>query len=158
MKKHYTEKRRQWWLSPNNCISNNGNVCPKNIGIASLRKIDYRHSIAKKIWPSCKSTLSPEKGFCAWLKIKVKHGPRGSRGQLGVMMVTMRGIRHITWNAWFGFQKYSTCRWTCLCLCLCHCLFLMASWQEALVESTWMMWLWPLTIPTLLIMLMMMLL
>ena len=34
MKKHNIEKRRQRWLSPNNRISNNGNVCPKNIGIA----------------------------------------------------------------------------------------------------------------------------
>ena len=28
------EKHCQRWLSPNNRISNNGNVCPKNIGIA----------------------------------------------------------------------------------------------------------------------------
>ena len=32
--KHNIEKRRQRWLSPNNRISNNGNVCPKNISIA----------------------------------------------------------------------------------------------------------------------------
>ena len=34
VKNHNIEKHRQRWLSPNNRISNNGNVCPKNIGIA----------------------------------------------------------------------------------------------------------------------------
>ena len=29
-----SKKNCQRWLSPNNRISNNGNVCPKNIGIA----------------------------------------------------------------------------------------------------------------------------
>ena len=43
------QKHRQRWLSPNNRMSNDGNVCPKNIGIVSLRnphkKIDHRSSL-----------------------------------------------------------------------------------------------------------------
>ena len=31
VKNHNIEKHRQRWLSPNNRISSNGNVCPKNI-------------------------------------------------------------------------------------------------------------------------------
>ena len=43
------KKHCQQWVSPNEGISSDGNVCPKNIGIKSLRKKDHHDSIARKI-------------------------------------------------------------------------------------------------------------
>ena len=38
MKNHNNEEYPRRWSSPNNCISSDGNVCPKHIGIALLWK------------------------------------------------------------------------------------------------------------------------
>ena len=60
-----THRQRLW--RPNNCISSDvqkcvqktsvsPKMCPKNIGITSLRKEDHRPRIATKIWLSIKSS------------------------------------------------------------------------------------------------------
>ena len=45
VKNHNIKNDRQWWLGPNNRISCDGNMCPKNISIALLRN----KTIAKQI-------------------------------------------------------------------------------------------------------------
>ena len=48
-------KHLQWWSSPTNRISCNGNMCPKNIGITSLKKKRPSPSHRKIFLPALKS-------------------------------------------------------------------------------------------------------
>ena len=38
VKNHYIKKRRQRWLSPNNRISSDGNLCPKKLVLHRFEK------------------------------------------------------------------------------------------------------------------------
>ena len=58
MKNDDIEKHCQQWLSPNNRIGSDGNVCPKNIGTAPHRKKDHYHRIDTKIWSLFKPIAS----------------------------------------------------------------------------------------------------
>ena len=46
--KKIANKHCQLWLRPNNRIIRDGEMCPTNIGITSLRKKDHCHRIGKK--------------------------------------------------------------------------------------------------------------